>query len=49
VVKQVDFPAWGTKSSFTYKVYLNDKLIIDEKFFSSYRPWQAVFLVGTKD
>jgi Uncharacterized vancomycin resistance protein len=49
VVKQIDFPAWGAKSSFNYKVYLNNKLIIDEKFFSSYRPWQAVYLVGTAD
>ena len=49
VVKQIDFPAWGAKSSFNYKVYLNNKLIIDEKFFSSYRPWQAVYLVGTAE
>ena len=49
VIKQIDFPAWGAKSSFNYKVYLNNKLIIDEKFFSSYRPWQAVYLVGTDE
>jgi len=49
VVKQIDFPAWGAKSSFNYKVYLDNKLIIDEKFFSSYRPWQAVYLVGTAE
>lgn len=49
VVKQVDFPAWGGKSTFNYKVYKQGKLAIDEKFYSSYRPWQAVFLVGSTD
>jgi len=49
VVKQVDFPAWGGKASFVYKVYKENKLIIDQKFYSSYRPWQAVYLVGTAD
>ena len=49
VVKQVDFPAWGSKAFFTYKVYQEDKLGIDDKFFSNYRPWAAVYLVGTAD
>lgn len=49
VTKQVDFPAWGSKAFFTYKVYLGDKLIIDNKFFSNFRPWAAVYLVGTSD
>jgi len=49
VVKQVDFPAWGSKAYFSYKVYKGNKLTIDEKFYSSYRPWQAVYLVGTAD
>jgi len=49
VIKQIDFPAWGAKSSFNYKVYVDNKLIIDEKFISSYRPWQAVYLVGIAD
>ncbi|KKQ24288.1 MAG: VanW family protein [Candidatus Roizmanbacteria bacterium GW2011_GWC2_37_13] len=49
VVKQIDFPAWGSKASFTYKVFKENNLVIDQKFFSNYRPWQAVFLVGTVD
>lgn len=49
VVKQVDFPAWGGKASFNYKVYKEGKLAIDQKFYSNYRPWQAVYLVGTAD
>ena len=49
ITRQIEFPSWGTKASFTYKVYKGNKLVIDDKFFSSYRPWQAVFLVGTAD
>lgn len=49
VVKQVDFPAWGGKASFSYKVYKQGKLSIDQKFYSSYFPWQAIYLVGTAD
>src|SRR3990167_8864550 len=46
-VKQVDFSAQGATSVFTRKVYKGDKLWIDDVFKSNYRPWQAVFLVGT--
>lgn len=47
VVKQVDWAAPGAKSSFTYKVVSADGEIIQDKtFYSSYRPWQAVFLRG---
>lgn len=49
VVKQVDFPAWGSKAFFTYKVFQGEKLVIDNKFFSNFRPWAAVYLVGTAD
>ncbi|MBI3341637.1 VanW family protein, partial [Candidatus Curtissbacteria bacterium] len=46
-IKQVDFSAWGASAYFTRKVYKNDRLIIDDVFRTNYRPWQAVFLVGT--
>jgi len=46
-VKQVDFSAWGANTYFTRKVYRGDKLILDDVFKTNYRPWQAVFLVGT--
>ncbi|MBI5123144.1 VanW family protein [Candidatus Roizmanbacteria bacterium] len=49
VVKQVDFSAWGSKAFFTYKVYQGEKLVTDNKFFSNFRPWAAVYLVGTAD
>ncbi|MBI2051552.1 VanW family protein [Candidatus Roizmanbacteria bacterium] len=47
--KQVDFAAWGGKSNFNYKVTKPDGTIFEKNFFSSYRPWQAVFLVGQSD
>lgn len=46
-VKQVDFAAWGAKSVFTQKVYKGDQLVIDNTFYSNFKPWQAVYLVGT--
>ncbi len=49
VVKQVDFAAGGAKASFQYKVTNADGTTrIDETYFSNFRPWQAVFLKGTK-
>jgi len=48
-VKQVDFAAWGAKASFQYKVVRNGETIIDQTFNSNFRPWQAVFLRGTKE
>ena len=49
VVKQVDFPAWGAKSIFNYKVTRGEEILFEKEFFSSFRPWQAVYLVGTGD
>lgn len=49
VVKQVDFPAWGAKSVFNYKVTRGKDILFEKEFFSSYRPWQAIYLVGTGD
>lgn len=47
-VKQVDFAANGANVYFTRTVTKNGKTIISEKYTSNYRPWQAVFLRGTK-
>ncbi len=49
VIKQVDWPAGGAKTSFHYTVVKNGETIIDKTFFSSFRPWRAVYLVGTAD
>lgn len=45
-VKQVDYAAWGAKSKFYYKVTKDGQVTYEKEFFSTYRPWQAVFLVG---
>lgn len=47
--KQIDFAAWGGKAYFTYKVTYPNQKSEEQKFFSSYKPWQAIFLQGTAD
>lgn len=47
--KQADFAAQGATSVFGRKVYKNGKILIDEVYKSVYRPWQAVYLIGTSD
>ncbi|GIW61328.1 MAG: hypothetical protein KatS3mg089_0180 [Patescibacteria group bacterium] len=49
VIKQIDWAAAGAVVYFTRQVRRNGKIIIDEKFTSHYRPWQAVYLRGTKE
>ena len=49
VVKQVDFAAAGANVYFTRTVTKDGKIMISDKFTSNYRPWQAVFLKGTKE
>ncbi len=47
VVQQVDWSAWGAKTSFEYKVERDGQVIYEKTFNSSFRPWQNVFLRGT--
>ncbi len=47
VVKQVDFAARGADVSFTRTVTRNGEIIAKEVWKSFYKPWQAVYLVGT--
>lgn len=49
VIKQVDWKAWGAKVTFDYRVNKDGKQIYAKTFFTSYQPWQAVFLRGTKE
>jgi len=46
--KQIDWAAWGAKVSFDYKVVRNNEVLQERTFYSAYRPWQAIFLRGTK-
>ncbi len=48
-VKQVDFAAAGANVSFKRTVTKDNQIILNETFRSNYRPWQAIFLVGTKE
>ncbi|MCL6096177.1 MAG: VanW family protein [Patescibacteria group bacterium] len=47
-IKQTDFAAAGANVYFTRTVTKNGKQIIYDKFVSNYRPWQAIYLRGTK-
>lgn len=47
VIKQIEWSAWGAKTSFSYQVVKEGKTIFEKNFYSYYRPWPAVFLVGT--
>lgn len=47
-IKQIEHKAWGANVVFTYKVIRGEETLIDKKFYSNYRPWQAVYLRGTE-
>jgi vancomycin resistance protein YoaR len=49
VIKQVDWAATGLKAWFDYRVTRGDEVIQQRRFVSNYRPWQAVYLVGTME
>ncbi|MDO8638439.1 MAG: VanW family protein, partial [Candidatus Daviesbacteria bacterium] len=48
-VKQVDWSAWGANVSFSRTVTRNGEVLLNETWKSAYKPWQAIYLVGTKD
>jgi vancomycin resistance protein YoaR len=48
-VKQVDWAAWGANVVFKRTVTRNGQEIINESWRTNYKPWQAVYLVGTKE
>lgn len=47
-IRQVDWSAWGAKTTFDYKVTRNGEMIYEKSFPSTYRAWQNVYLRGTK-
>ena len=47
-IKQIDFKAWGAKVTFNYSVKRGGEEIYKKTFISNYRPWQAIYLKGTK-
>ncbi|MDO8638279.1 MAG: VanW family protein [Candidatus Daviesbacteria bacterium] len=48
-IKQVDWSAWGANVSFNRTVTRNGEVLLNETWKSNYKPWQAIYLVGTKD
>lgn len=48
VTKQIDFEAWGADAVFERKITKNAETN-SQRFFTRYQPWQAVYLVGTKE
>jgi len=47
VVKQIDWAAWGAKTAFDWRVVRGGETLQQRTFYSSFRPWQAVYLRGT--
>jgi len=47
-VDQIDWAAWGATSVFDYVVKRDGKVLTEKTFYSVYKPWQAVYLRGTK-
>jgi len=47
-VKQVDFSAWGANVSFSRTVTRGNETLINETWKSAFKPWQAIYLVGTQ-
>jgi vancomycin resistance protein YoaR len=48
-VKQIDFAAAGANVYFTRTVTKDGKTLLSDKFVSNYRPWQAIYMRGTKE
>lgn len=47
-IVQTEHSAWGAKAAFDWKVTRGDEVLQNRTFFSNYKPWQAVYLRGTK-
>jgi len=47
-VKQIDWAAWGAKTAFDYKVSKGNDILQEKTFYTNYRPWQAIYLQGSK-
>ena len=47
-VVQTEHSANGAKVAFDWKVTRGDEVLQERTFYSNYRPWQAVYLRGTK-
>lgn len=49
VTQQIDFAAWGADAVLKREVYRDGRILHSDTFVSHFKPWQAVYLVGTKE
>lgn len=49
ITRQVEYAALGARSQYSYKVTKNNEVLFQKDFNVWFRPWRAVFLVGTAD
>ncbi len=49
VTKQIDWSAWGADVSVSRVVRRNGEVLEQDVFQSHYKPWRAIFLIGTKE
>lgn len=47
--QQIDWAAWGANAVLKREVYRDGKILHNDTFVSHFKPWQAVFLVGTRE
>lgn len=47
-IVQTEHAAKGSKAAFDWKVTRGDEILQERTFYSNYRPWQGVYLRGTK-
>lgn len=47
-IVQTEHAAYGAKVAFDWKVTRGNEILQQKTFFSDYKPWQAVYLRGTK-
>jgi len=48
-IKQTEHVSSGAKARFDWQVVRQGEILHQKTFYSSYRPWQAVYLRGTKE
>ena len=46
-LEQIDYAAAGARVEYDYHVERQGEILIDKKFYSNYRPWQAKYIRGT--
>lgn len=48
-IKKTEHRIWGSKTTFDYTITRGDEVLEEKTFLSVYKPWQAVYLRGTRN